>query len=263
VTGVIGAGSASPAQVVERQPPGPWHGGPFGVGPVWLAEGSGLSSPQEDMDLSLAALAGLGQVAEGRLRVHRPRPTAAFSRLDSLAPGFGDASSTAAEHGFAPVVRPAGGRLAAYHDGALVLDLVAPHPDARAGHRARFAIAAEALVDGLRELGVDARVGPVPGEYCPGDYSVNARGVTKLVGTAQRITRHGFLFSAVVLVADPEPIRAVLVDTYRLLGLTWDPATVGSVSDDVPGVTAEDVAAVLVPRVLGSVDQTIRPNRHR
>ncbi len=223
--------------------------GVFGDGPVWLACGTGLSTPQQDMDLSLAALAELGRGGDGRLRVHRPRPTAAFSRLDSLAPGFGQASAAAAAHGFAPVVRPAGGRLAAYGRSALVLDLVAPHPEPRAEHRLRFSMAAACLVDGLRELGVDARVGPVPGEYCPGDYSVNARGRTKLVGTAQRITRHGYLFSAVVLVGDPEPIRAVLTAAYPLLGLDWDPATVGSVADDVPGVAVDEVAAVLVPHI--------------
>jgi lipoate-protein ligase A len=155
------------------------------------------------------------------------------------------------------VVRPAGGRLAAYGEGALVLDLVAPHPEPRAEHRVRFGLAAASLADGLRELGVDARVGPVPGEYCPGDYSVNARGRTKLVGTAQRITRHGFLFSAVVLVSDPDPVRAVLEETYPLLGLDWDPATVGSVADDVPGITIADVAAALVPRI----EQLIRDSR--
>lgn len=226
----------------------------FGDGPVWPCCGTGRSTPQEDMDLSVAALADLGKGASGRLRVHSPRPTAAFSRLDSLAPDFAKASSAAAAHGFAPVVRPAGGRLAAYGEGALVLDLVAPHSEPRAAHRQRFATGAAALVDGLRELGVDARVGPVPGEYCPGDYSVNARGATKLVGTAQRITRHGFLFSAVVLVEDPEPVRAVLSETYPLLGLEWDPATVGVVADDVPGITVDEVAAVLVPRLLGLVD---------
>ncbi len=225
----------------------------FGDGPVWRCCGTGRSTPQQDMDLTVAALAELGQGAGGRLRAHRPRPTAAFSRLDALAPGFGAASGAAAAHGFAPVVRPAGGRLAAYGGGALVLDLVAPHPEPRAAHRERFAAAALALVDGLRELGVDARVGAVPGEYCPGDFSVNARGATKLVGTAQRITRHGFLFSAVVLVRDPEPVRAVLADTYPLLGLDWDPATVGAVAEDIPDVTVADVAEVLVPRMLGLV----------
>ena len=223
----------------------------FGTGPVRLACGSGLSAPQQDMDLSRTALTDLGRGADGLLRMHRPRPTAAFSRRDSLAPGFSDASSAASDHGFAPVIRPSGGRLAAYHREALVLDLVAPHPAPHAAHRERFAVAASALADGLRTLGVDARPGPVPGEYCPGEFSVNARGATKLIGTAQRLTRHGYLFSAVVLVRDPEPVRAVLAATYPLLGLDWDPATVGSVADEVPGITVAEVAEVLVPRMLG------------
>jgi lipoate-protein ligase A len=227
---------------------------PFGRGPVRVVHGTGLSTPQQDMDLSTAGLAALGEPgAAARLRVHRPRPTAAFSRVDSLAPGFPVAQDAARAHGFAPVVRPAGGRLAAYHRGALVLDLVAPHAEARHHIRERFSDAADALAGGLRELGVDARVGPVPGEYCPGEFSVNAGGATKLVGTAQRLTRYGFLFSAVVLVADPEPVRAVLRDAYAALEFAWEPATVGCVADAVPGVTVDDVAAVLVPRVLGLV----------
>lgn len=222
----------------------------FGPGPVHVEHGDGSTSPREDMDASLAALADLGRGEQGRLRVHSPAPTAAFSRLDSLAPGYPPAAGAVAALGFAPVVRPAGGRLAAYHRRALVLDLVAPHPDPRHDHRGRFAAAASALAAGLRELGVDARPGPVPGEYCPGDFSVNARGAVKLVGTAQRLTRHGYLFSAVVLVDDPEPVRSVLSAAYPLLGLEWDTATVGCVADEASGVTVGDAAAVLVPRLL-------------
>jgi lipoate-protein ligase A len=220
-------------------------GGAFGEADIALVHGTGLSTPQRDMDLSMEALAALRDGGEGRLRVHRPRPTAAFSRLDSLLPGHPAAATAAARHGFSPVVRPAGGRLAAYHRDALVLDLVAPHRDPLPGLRERFAVAADCLVAQLRLLGVDARSGPVPGEYCPGEYSVNARGTTKLVGTAQRMTRYGFLFSAVVLVRDPEPVRAVLSETYPLLGLTWDPSTGGCVADHVPGITVDEVAAAL------------------
>jgi lipoate-protein ligase A len=211
------------------------------------------------MDLSTEALAAFrphnddddGAAAEGRLRVQSPRPTAAFSRLDSLAAGFSRAQDAAREHGFTPVIRPAGGRLAAYHEGALVLDLVAPHPDPRRGTRERFAVGGECLAGGLRALDVDARVGPVPGEYCPGEFSMNAGGVAKLVGTAQRVTRYGYLFSAVVLVADPEPVRAVLRCAYADLAFEWDPATVGCVADTVPRATVDGVAEVLVPRLLG------------
>ena len=45
-----------------------------------------------------------------------------------------------------------------------------------------------------------------------------------------------------ILVVDPEPVRAVLVDAYAALGLDWRPGSVGAVADHVPGVTVDDVA---------------------
>src|SRR4029079_2311028 len=117
------------------------------------------------------------------------------------------------------------GRLAAYHEGALVLDLVARHPHPRDDFRGRFAVLGEQLAAGLRDLGVPAGVGAVPGEYCPGEFSVNAAGTTKLVGTAQRLTRQASLCGSVVLVRDPEPVRAVLVEAYAALGMDWRPAS--------------------------------------
>lgn len=50
-----------------------------------------------------------------------------------------------------------------------------------------------------------------------------------------------------VLVTDPEPVGDVLVDAYAALGLDWRPASVGAVSDHVPGVTVADVEAALLP----------------
>jgi len=221
--------------------------GPFGDAAVRLVHGSG-TTPQQDMDLSTQLLADFADPdVPGRLRVHSPQPTAAFSRIDALAGGFPAAQDAARRHGFAPVIRPAGGRLAAYHEGALVLDLVARHPQARNHYRERFAVLGEEIAAGLRTLDVPAGVGAVPGEYCPGEFSVHAAGTTKLVGTAQRLTRHGYLFSAVVLVTDPEPVREVLVDTYAALGLDWRPASVGAVADYAPGVTVADVEAALLP----------------
>ena len=220
--------------------------GAFGDRPVHLVHGSG-TTPQHDMDLSMQLLADFADPAlPGRLRVHSPAPTAAFSRIDALAGGFPAAQDAARRHGFAPVVRPAGGRLAAYHEGALVLDLVARHPAPRDDFRTRFAVLGEQLAAGLRTLGVPAAVGAVPGEYCPGEFSVHA-GATKLVGTAQRLTRYGYLFSSVVLVSDPEPVRAVLVDAYAALGLEWSPASVGCVADHAAGVTVADVERALLP----------------
>ena len=135
------------------------------------------------------------------LRLYRPAPTLAFGRLDVLRPGFAAAAAAAREHGFEPVVRAPGGHAVAYHDGCLVIDELLPSADPIAGMQERFAQSGEVLAEALRGLGVDARVGRVPGEFCPGDFTVNARGAVKLVGTAQRVVRRASLLAASVAVA--------------------------------------------------------------
>ena len=89
----------------------------------------------------------------------------------------------------------------------------------------------------LARLGVDARVGEVPGEYCPGAFSVNARGRTKLAGVGQRLISGAAHLGGVVVVRDSAGVRDVLIPVYEALGLEWDPETTGSVEDEVPGVT--------------------------
>jgi len=97
----------------------------------------------------------------------------------------------------------------------------------------------------LRRLGVDARTGEIPREYCPGEYSINAGGRTKLVGIGQRLIRGTWHIGGVIVVAEAERVRDILVPVYEALGLDWDPATAGSVADEVPGATWEDVADAL------------------
>jgi lipoate-protein ligase A len=144
------------------------------------------------------------------------------------------------------VVRGAGGRAAAYDEGCLVFDEIMPAADSMSGIPARFSEEAERQARALRTLGVDARVGEVPGEYCPGEFSVNARGQTKLIGAAQRIVRGAWLLSTVVVVDSAPRVRAVLEDVYAELGLDWDPATTGSVAHEVPGVGVADVGRALL-----------------
>ncbi|MET1089743.1 MAG: lipoate--protein ligase family protein, partial [Arthrobacter sp.] len=145
------------------------------------------------------------------------------------------------------LVRRAGGRAAAYHQGTLVVDHIEPDTDAIAGSKGRFGYFGELFADALRSLGVHAAVGEIPGEYCPGEFSVHGSAPAdadrrvKLVGTAQRVVSGGWLFSSVIVVENSAPIRKVLTDSYAALGLDWDPATAGAVDDLVPGV---DVAAV-------------------
>ena len=214
---------------------------------VDLLEGSAGADPALDVALPHALL---GLVAQGRrgpvIRSYRPRATVAFGRRDSFLPGFASAIHAARRRGYAPVIRGAGGRAAAYDEGCLVLDEIMPAADSMAGIQARFSEGAERHARALRGLGVDARVGEVPGEYCPGEFSVNARGVTKLIGAAQRIVRGAWLLSTVVVVEPAGRLRAVLADVYSELGLDWDPATTGAVADEVPGTDVEDVRAAIL-----------------
>ncbi|MDP9418237.1 MAG: lipoate--protein ligase family protein, partial [Actinomycetota bacterium] len=144
------------------------------------------------------------------------------------------------------VLRAPGGRAAAYHPKALCLDLVVADDDPHSGSQARFVALAEVLVDALESLGVPAGVGPVPGEYCPGRYSVHARGRWKLAGTAQRVVRGAWFLGAVVLVSGVETVREVVAPAYDALGLHCDVSTVGAVDDLVPGVGVGDVALAVL-----------------
>lgn len=196
-------------------------------------------------DRTAVAISRLNEIAASRgwgaQEWARPAPSAAFGRRDTHATGYADAVESVRARGFEPFVRPVGGRLAAYHDGCLVLDVLVRNPDPRPGTTARFRVFADAIADGLRRLGADARTGGVPGEYCPGDWSVNAGGTTKLVGTGQRLVREAVLVTAVIVVGDAEPLREAMAEAYAHLGLDLDPATVGAVSQAVPGVTLDDV----------------------
>lgn len=179
--------------------------------------------------------------AWGTLTWHRPGPSAAFSRRDTRAPGFADAADGLHRRGFRPFIRPVGGHLAVYDHGALVMEIRARCVDPREGTTGRFREVAGALAQGLRTLGVPADVGEVPGEYCPGRWSVHAGGSIKLAGTGQRLGRGAAFVTAVVVVGDPEPSRAAMAEAYPLLGLDLDPATVGSVGECVPGIEVPDV----------------------
>jgi octanoyl-[GcvH]:protein N-octanoyltransferase len=175
------------------------------------------------------------------LRLYRPARTVAFGRLDALRPGYAAAVTAAREHGFEPVLRAPGGHAVAYHEGCVGVDELVPAADPIAGMHDRFAASGELLAAALRTLGVDARVGRVPGEFCPGDFTVGARGRVKLVGTAQRVIRHASLLAASVAVSDAGSLRRVMEDVYDALGLDWDPATVGAVEEEASGTGIADV----------------------
>ena len=205
--------------------------------------------PALDTAIARATLEGVASGAlPETLRVHRPAAVLAFGPRDRVAAGFPEALAAAGAHGFAAVERLAGGRAAVFHPGTVAFSWALPLGSPREGIRSRFEETAELVAGALGALGVDARIGEVPGEYCPGEHSVNAGGRTKLAGVGQRIVAGAAHVGGVVVVAGSDRVREVLVPVYRALGLDWRPETTGSVEDEVPGVTWAAVADALVAR---------------
>jgi lipoate-protein ligase A len=194
----------------------------------------------------------LQRVSEGQdpetLRLHRPARVVAFGPKDRLAPGYREAILAAQAQGFASVQRLAAGRAAVFHEETLAFAWILPDAAPRQGIRARFEEVAAIIAAALVSLGVQARVGAVPGEYCLGEYSVNARGRTKLMGVGQRIVARAAHVGGVVVVGGSQAIRSVLTPVYGALDLGWDPETVGSLQDEVPDVTWGDVERAILDR---------------
>ncbi len=198
----------------------------------------------------------LSRVAAGELeptfRLHRPARELAFSKHDRAAAGFSAAVDAARAVGFAPVVRLAGGRAAAFHEGTLAFAWATPAERPVAGTRERFGWLAGLVAAALGRLGVDARVGEVPGEYCPGAWSVNARGETKLAGIGQRLIAGGAHAGAVLVVSDSGLLRSALEPVYAALELDWDPRTTGAVADEVGGVGLERAEEAILAELADS-----------
>lgn len=199
-----------------------------------------------DLDFALAMLdAARRGVLGPTLRIYRPRPTVALGQRDAKLPGFAAAQAACRRNGFEPLVRKAGGRAAAYHRDCLVLDHVEPDADALTGSRGRFADFGVLLAGALEKAGLKTGVGEIPGEYCPGEFTVYGEGAAgeriKLAGTAQRVVAGAWLFSTVLVVGNGTPLRKVLTDCYAELGLGWDPRTAGAARDLVPGLSMADV----------------------
>ncbi len=212
----------------------------------------GFPSP-EGLDTAVSSVL-LRRVSEGSfpeaVRLHRPGAIVAFGPKDRHEPGFAAAVEAARRGGFGVVERLAGGRAAVFHEGTIAFSWIVPDPVPRLRIRERFERLSRVMVEAFRSLGVDARIGEVPGEYCPGEWSVNARGAAKLMGVGQRLVQHAAHVGGVVAVDGADRIRDVLVPVYDALGLDWDPATVGAVSEEAAGVTWDDV--------VGAIERAVR-----
>ena len=210
-------------------------------GPLTLLTASVPGDAVLDTALSSAVLEGVVQGGPPVLRLWAPGPGISFGRLDRLMPGFPAAVGAARAAGFAAVMRVGGGRAAAAHEGTLVFGLAAP---AIEDTTRRFETMAGVLGRALARVGIDAQRGELPGEYCPGAWSLHAGGV-KLAGIAQRVRRNAAWTEGMLMVTGADRVRDVLVSVHEALGVAWEPRTVGAVEVLMPGTGWHDVAAAL------------------
>jgi octanoyl-[GcvH]:protein N-octanoyltransferase len=184
--------------------------------------------------------------APATLRLYVPRREVAFGRRDTVSPRYPAARRAAAAAGFAGIERLAGGRAAVFTEHTVAFALALPDPSPRDSIGRHFVEMAEAVVAALRRVGVGTTVGEVPGEYCPGAYSVNHAGRIKLMGVGQRLARHATHVGGVIVAARSDLVRRALVPVYRALEVPWEPATAGAVDDVAPGVTPTDVLEAMI-----------------
>jgi lipoate-protein ligase A len=203
--------------------------------------------PALDVAVSHATLAAVARGdIDGVFRIHVPGRILAFGRADRVQPGYPAAVRAARANGFAPLERLAGGRAAVFHEETLAFAWAVPEPEPRAGIRERFETMAGVMVEAFAHLGIDARIGELPGEYCPGEWSVNMAGRVKVMGLGQRLVRGAAHVGGVVVVDDGESIRDVLIPVYRALELDWDPRTCGALADRSPGLDKRKVMAAII-----------------
>ena len=190
------------------------------------------------------------EVGAGRqpetLRLHHTGDIVAFGKHDTIMPGYSSAVAATIAHGFTPIERLAGGRAAVFHSGTLAFAWAIPADDPRSGVTSRFTEIATLLAGALRSLGVDAQIGEIPGEYCPGAYSIHAEHRVKLVGVGQRLVRGAAHVGGVISVSDGWRIRQVLEPVYRALDLEWLPSTAGAIDDFLPDIKVDDVRQAVI-----------------
>lgn len=182
-----------------------------------------------------------GAAVPESLRLYRPDAVLLFSGLDTRRPGFERAVEIAYEHGFGSAIRLAGGHAAAFLRESVAFAWAIPDADARAHIHPRFERLATIVVRALRDLGLDARLGEIANEYCPGEYSVNLEGRVKVMGVGQRVIRGGAHVGGVLTVGQTNALRGVLEPVYAALELEFDPSTAGGVADFDSRLTVESV----------------------
>ncbi len=221
-------------------------GGPFQLVDDTKLPADARPSPTQYAEWVKDRLANLQLGEKGILRMRRPRPTAAFSPQDTTHPDYERVKEQARTNGFEPIERGTGGRLTMFDENALAITLISPHPEPHPYMMQRYDVFAGAIAGVLQRLGIDAQIGELPNEYCPGKYSINAAGRVKLVGIAQRMNRRCIQMGAIISVMRSAKACSAISDAYQAMGLAFDAGTYGAMAELVPLLSYEDVSGAFV-----------------
>ena len=183
------------------------------------------------------------------VRLYVPDQALLFSSLDARRPGYARAVALARQAGFEPVLRLAGGHAAAFLESSMAFAWASADHDAHIHIQPRFEKLTRWIVEALNALGLDARIGEVPGEYCPGEFSVNIAGRVKVMGVGQRVIRGGAHVGGVLTIGQTDRLREVLIPVYEALGLEFQPTTAGGIADFEPALTPEIVIEAVLGRI--------------
>jgi lipoate-protein ligase A len=215
-------------------------------GQMKLIDGPNFNEPAYDIEVAPKLLRYSIKKSAGTFaRIYRPQRTVALTSRDFSTPGYDVALTQAKKLGFIPVLRSPGGRAVAYHEESLVLDVISHDPNPHQLIDKRFEALGEVFIETFNMLGISAKLGQIPREFCPGKYSVISENV-KLVGTAQRIARGGWLISASVIVRNAAPVREVLSHVYSALELDMDPRTIGALNEINSSISVDDLTTSLI-----------------
>lgn len=199
----------------------------------------------DDLELSRALLdrVAAGEV-DAALRIWRPVPAVSFSKLDLLlSPGSGAAVALAEEAGLEAIQRMSGGHAVVLGEGSLCVGLAEPAA-AFEDTQARYERMSAAIIGALAELAVEAEPGELPGEWCPGAWSIHA-GPVKLAGLSQRVIKGAAWSEAVLHIGEPD--RVLFAAVYEALELPLDPATLGAAGVEFEALAGPVAARLALP----------------
>lgn len=206
-------------------------------------------SPDKEEALASSLLDFADMERQGVIVLGSPPPAICFSRLDQLSPGYERARELTREMGLPAVKRISGGSAVAAHAGVLRIFLAAPHGPGDIAVRPRFSSMLSALSAALAALGVPVRAGQLPGEYCPGQFSLSHRG-KKLVGMGQRSRRSAHHLCAMLSLSGSDLTASRLQPVYGALGRSFDPGRVGDLES--LGVARRDAEQAVLQSLLDS-----------